>query len=275
MGPAVTVEEVTGGKALARFVELPQAQNGDDPRFAPLVMAWERYRSDERRNPDLEAVDAAWFLARRLGRPVGRIAAYGDGRFGSWWVADDIAVASELVDAARSWLTERGCSAMVAAEGVQVAGHDVPGVTGRPWHPPHLARVLESLGFEGVADHPTWRLPVASVGPELPLSEDVPGEAGSYADPRLVLDGIAAVPDVSDALRTAGLRSAWSLATRARKREWSTAVVVRCSVDPAVAVPALQAAAGRAGYRVVIAPWSPDDAAPPETVHRTYRLRWA
>lgn len=275
MGSAVTVEEVTGGKALARFTELPQALHGDDDRFAPLVMAWERYRLDRRRNPGLESTAAAYLLARRLGRPVGRIAVYEDGRFGSWWLDDDRGVAEALVDAARAWLTEHGCTSMEGPDaGVQVAGHDVAGVTGRPWHPPHLAGLLEELGFEAVADHPTWRLPTTESGPELPPSDDVPGEAGSYADPRLVLDGIAAVPDLAPALRSAGLRSAWSLAKRARAGDWDTAVVVRCTADPAVVVPALQGAAGRAGYTAVIAPWSPDPAAAPEAVHRTFRLRW-
>jgi hypothetical protein len=50
--------------------------------------------------------------------------------------------------------------------------------------------------------------------------------------------------------------------------------VVRCTDDPALAVPALCRAAAGAGYRWVIAPWSPDLDAPPETVHRTYRRTW-
>lgn len=281
------VEEVTGGKGLVRFTELPAALHADEPRFAPLVMAWERYRLDVHRNPFFEAGDGAFFLARRLGRPVGRITAHiaqpgAEGRFGFWWLDEDADVAAALVDAARSWLAEQGCSSMVGPcsftaddeAGVQVAGHDVPGVTGRPWHPPHLARLLEGLGLEPVEDRPTWRLPTTEVGPERPLSGDRPGQAGAYVDARLVLDGIAAVPDVADALRTTGLRGAWSLAKQARAGDWERATVVRCTADPAIAVPALQAAAGKAGYRELIAPWSPDPDAPPETVHRTYRLTW-
>lgn len=283
----MAVEEVTGGKALVRFIELPAALDGEEPGFAPPVMAWERYRLDPRRNPFFEAGDGAYLLARRLGRPVGRVTAHigspgGEGRFGFWWVDDDAGVAAALVGAARAWLTEQGCSSMsgpysfTADEeaGVQVAGHDVPGVTGRPWHPPHLARLLEGAGFEAVEDRPTWRLPTTEHGPSLSPGGDPPGQAGAYGDHRLVLDGIAAVPDVAGALRTTGLRGAWSLAKRAKSAEWETCTVVRCTADPAVAVPALQAAAGRAGYREVIAAWSPDPTAPPEAVHRTYRLRW-
>jgi hypothetical protein len=287
MASVVTVEEVTGGKALVRFTELPQALDGEDPRFAPLVMAWERYRLDPRRNPFFERGDGRFFLARRLGRPAGRITAHlaeqgGEGRFGFWWVDDDRAVAEALLDAAQTWLAEQGCTSMTgplsfSAEeeaGVQVAGHQVAGVTGRPWHPPHLARLLEAHGCEPAADRPTWRLPTLAAGPERAVGHDRPGQAGSYVDDRLVLDGVAAVPDVGEVLRGAGLRSAWTAARRARERRWTTATVVRCDADPAVAVPALQAAAGRAGYEWVIAPWSPDATAEPEAIHRTYRRKW-
>lgn len=287
MGSAVAVEEVTGGKALARFTELPAVLHGDDPRFAWPVMAWERYRLDPRRNPYFETGDAAYFLARRLGRPAGRITAHLDapgrvGRFGFWCVEDDASVASALVAASRAWLTEQGCTSIegptsftpVEDEGVLVAGHDVPGLTGRPWQPPSQAAHLEALGFQPVTDHPTWRLATTEVGPERPRSDEVPGHAGPHADPRLVLAGIAAVPDLSAALRGARLRHAWGLAKRVRAGEWSTATIVRCEDEPAVVVPALLTAAGRAGYESVVAPWSPDPDAPPETVHRTYILRW-
>lgn len=281
------VEEVTGGKALVRFTELPAALHRHDPLFAPLVMAWERYRLDVHRNPFFELGEAAFFLARRLGRPVGRIAAHlaapgAEGAFGFWWLDDDADVAAALIEAARAWLGEQGATSMVgplsftpeAERGVQVAGHDMPGVTGRPWHPPHLAALLGGAGFEAVDDHPTWRLPTTEVGAALPLSEHRPGQAGAYVDPRLVLEGIAAVPDVADALRTTGLRGAWALAKQVRAGDWERCTVVRCTAEPSIAVPALQTAAGRAGYREVIAPWSPDPEAPPETIHRTYRLAW-
>lgn len=283
----MAVEEVTGGKALVRFTELPVVLHGDDPRFAWPVMAWERYRLDPHRNPYFESGDAAYFLARRLGRPVGRITAHidaprGIGRFGFWCVEDDGAVAAALVEAAQAWLADQGCTSMEGPtsftahdeDGVLVAGHDVPGLTGRPWQPASQARLLEELGFETLADHPTWRLATTEPGPERPPSDDLPGHAGRHADRRLVLEGVAAIPDLSAALRGATLRGAWGLAKRARAGHWSTATIVRCDDDPAVAVPAVLTAAGRAGYAAVVSPWSPDPASPPETVHRTYRLTW-
>jgi hypothetical protein len=186
------------------------------------------------------------------------------------------------VTAAQRWLVERGCTSMTGPwsftpddePGVQVAGEQVPGVTGRPWHPPHLAQLLVDRDFVVVDERRTWRLPVSALGPSVAPAGEPPGQAGAYVDRRLVLDDIAAVPDLAEALRTSGLRSAWSIATRARRGDWELATVVRCTGDPAVAVPALQVAAGEAGYHHVIAPWSPDPSAEPEAVHRTLRLSW-
>jgi hypothetical protein len=251
------------------------------------VLAWERYRLDPARNPYFERGDAGYFLARRHGRPAGRIVAHvdepeGSGRFGFWCLVDDRTVAAALVDAARGWLAERGCDAMEGPlsfsapdeEGVLVAGFDVPGTTGRAWHPPSDASQLEALGFDVVRTRSTWRLAAVDAAVERPWVGEVPGHAGRHHDPRLVLEGIAAVPDVSGAMRGANLRGALTLARRVRQRDWDTATVVRVDDDPAIAVPALLTAAARAGYRWVISPWSPDPDAEPETVHATYRWRW-
>lgn len=286
MAPGVSVQEVAGAKELARFIELPHALHGQDPRFAPLVMSWERYRLDPRRNPFFERGDAVYLLARRRGRPVGRITAQvaepgAPGHFGFWWADGDPEVASALLDAAATWLADQGCSSMTGpvsftpAEeaGVQVAGHHVPGVTGRPWHPPQMAELLGANGFVPEQDLPTWRLSagdgVAS-GASEPSGGEAPGQAGSYVDARLVLPGGAAVPDVAEGLRGAGLRSSWALAQRARHRRWSTATVVRVDGDPGGVVPALLAAAGGAGYEWLVAPWTPHRDDPPEAIHRIY-----
>ncbi|MDP1820009.1 MAG: hypothetical protein Q8K58_08990 [Acidimicrobiales bacterium] len=299
----VSVEEVTGGKPLVRFIDLPQSLYGGDPRWAPPVRAWERYRLDARRNPFFDAGEAVYLLARSLGRPAGRITAHvaepgGEGRFGFWATVDEPAVVTPLVDAAQAWLVEQGCTSMTGPwsfepddePGLLVAGYEAAGLTGRPWHPPHLAQCLEAAGLHPVADHPTWRHHLEPVHPSQLVEEvqqercttstssggggGLPGQAGPYVDRRIVLDGIAAVPDIADALRTSGLRSAWGLARRARTADWDTCTVVRCDGDPARLVPSLLDAAAAAGYRTVIAPWSADPAAPPEAVHRTYRRSW-
>jgi hypothetical protein len=285
MGSAV-VEEVAGGKARTRFVELPQALHGEDPRFAPLVLTWERYRIDAHRNPYLDRAEAVLLLVRRAGRPVGRIAAHvpeegaTEGRFGFWCTVEDRRVADALLGAAGTWLAERGCTSMVGPwsfepddePGHLASGFDAPGTTGRPWRPEWEAGLLEASGGQPVTAASTWRLPAEDLGVEPEPGGPTPGQAGPHADPRLVLDAIAAVPDLSDHLRSSGLRGAWSLARRVREGDWDGCTVVRCAGEPARLVPVLLTAAARAGYAWVVAPWSPDPGAPPETTHRTYRF---
>jgi hypothetical protein len=75
---------------------------------------------------------------------------------------------------------------------------------------------------------------------------------------------VAAVPD----LTAAG--SPWAMAKRAKRGGWDGCTVVRCDGDPSLLVPAVQAAAGLAGYQWVVAPWSPDPKAPPETLHARF-----
>lgn len=281
------VEEVAGKPALRRFVELPHALHHDEPAWAPLLLRFERWRLDPHRNPFFERGDAAYFLVRRGGRAVGRVTAHvlsdpagAEGWFGFFAVEDDASTTALLVEAARSWLAEKGCTTMTGPvsftvddeAGVLVDGFSTPGVTGRPWHPPWYAEHLETAGLTCAGERLTWRVATesGSGGPvPSPSGGPVPLQSGPYGDRRLVLDSIAAVPDVAGALRGAGIRSAWSLARRARERDWEGCVVVRLAGDPAELVPGLVAAAGAAGYRWVIAPWSPV-AAPPEAVHRLF-----
>src|SRR4051794_11241887 len=94
---AVQVEEVARGKAFSRFLELPFALHHTDPRWAPPVMAYERWRLDPPRNPFFDEGDAVYLLARRMGKPAGRLTAHvagdgGDGMFGFYATVDDSAV---------------------------------------------------------------------------------------------------------------------------------------------------------------------------------------
>jgi hypothetical protein len=110
---AVTVESADRGKARVRFGEVPHVLHGDDPRWVAPLLAWERYRLDQHRNPYFDDAEVALFLARRAHRPVGRIAAHvaepgAEGRFGFWSVAEDREVAVAHVEAAGEWLESRG-----------------------------------------------------------------------------------------------------------------------------------------------------------------------
>jgi hypothetical protein len=156
-------------------------------------------------------------------------------------------------------------------------GFGVAGTTGRPWHPQWYAAHLEAAGLTRVPDldQRTWRL-IPGIASELgvesgalapvptPRSQGI-ACAGKFGDPRLVLPGIAAVPDLTPARN-----SAMALARRAKRRDWEGCTIVVVEGDPASLVTRLRAAAFAAGYRWIVSPWSPDAAAPPETVHSRF-----
>lgn len=284
-GP-VTVEPVESRSQLRRFAEVPFVLLGSDPRWSAGVRAYEQWRHDARRHPYFDRGDAAFHLARRAGRPVGRIAAHIDGTsahgwFGMFDVPDDAAVTAALVEAAAGWLLEQGATSMVGPVtwspeedfGVLVEGFEHRAATGRAWHPPWYAERLLAAGADPGERRATHHVPTAGWGADVPRPSGgaPPPHAGGYADPALVLDGVAAVPDVSQLLAGASVRSAWRLARRARERPSDTAVCVRCDGDPELLVPRLLAACRARGYQTLLSPWSPDDA-PPDRVHQVFGI---
>lgn len=268
----VEVEEVSRGAGMRRFVELPFFLFRDEPRWAAPLIAAERVRFDRFGNRRLRELEHTELLARYRGVPAGRIALEvdesGTGAVTAYDVGPEPALAEALVAEARSWFRERGVESIRGPE-VLLHGFATPGATGRPWHPDWYFESLRVAGFEISQRRFSWRLPAAGTAtlPADPTTE-APQLAGRFGDPRLLLPGIAAVPDLTEARG-----SARELARRARRGEWSTAVVVLCDGDPSVLVPALQGAAACAGYREILAPWSPDPDVSPETVHVLLRAR--
>lgn len=285
----ITVEPVESKAQLRRFADIPYLLFGDDARWSPGVRAYESWRLDARRHPYFDRGDAAFYLARRGGRPIGRIAAHrpgpraAHGWFGFFDGPDDEAVTAALLSAARAWLTEEGASAMTGPVswrpdeefGVPVHGVEHRGLTGRSWRPAWYAGQLHAAGLDAGEVRHTYRLPTVGTGPDVARAGrlDLPPHAGRYGDPALVLDGIAAVPDVSQMLARASLRSAWRVARRARERALDTAVCVRCDGEPADLVPLLLGAARQAGYEWLVAPWGPHGTEP-ETTHQVFTLAW-
>lgn len=287
----VTVEVVQHRTQMRRFTDIPFLLFRDDDRWRPGVRFFEQWRLDERRHPYFDHGYAAYFLARRQGQPIGRIAAHlprsgaKDGRFGFLDAPDDADVVSALIDAAREWLDEEGATSMqgplswTADEGfgVVVDGADAPGLTGRPWQPRYYADHLEAAGLTGTDVQRTYRLEVGAVAASSPppssTDVDIPPQAGRYADRALVFETIAAVPDVAGIIKSTSVRSAWRAARAIREGDLDTAVCVRCDGDAEVLVPQLAAAARDAGYRWLVAPWAPHGQAP-ETVHQIFACDW-
>src|SRR5690606_16365968 len=113
----VTIEPVRPREMA--FHRLPLRLQGGDPCYVPPLLLEERRQLDPRVNPHFREAEIALWIARRDGRPVGRISAHIDrvalahagdstGFFGHWEVEDDAEVAEALLAAAEAWLRARG-----------------------------------------------------------------------------------------------------------------------------------------------------------------------
>ncbi len=143
--PALHVTEVRDRRTLIQFLEMPRALYAGDPNWvAPLL--FERLNHlDARKNPYFARAEAAFWIAWKDGRAVGRISAQvnhahldrhgdGTGHFGFLEAEDDPEIFAVLLDTAEAWLRERGLTRVLGPyslsindeSGLLVEGFDTP-----------------------------------------------------------------------------------------------------------------------------------------------------
>lgn len=166
-----------GSKDVEDWVLVPKIVHADDATFVIQPDDQERQRITAAHNPYLATIEAAFFVAYRDGRPVGRISAQLDrnlrdaggqviGQFGFPDFVEDQAVADALVARARAWLAERGAPSMrgpfnlsINQEcGCLVAGFDTPPAIMMPHARTWTGAMLERAGLEKARDMFAYRL---------------------------------------------------------------------------------------------------------------------
>jgi len=177
---AVEIRPVRTRSDLNAFIKLPLAIYRNEPRWvAPLLMDVKK-RLNRSQNPFFEHAEAEFFLARRDGRPVGRISAHIDrhlnefqnndwGLWGWFECEDDPEAATALFAAAAGWLRARGRGTMIGPMdyttndecGLLIEGHERPPLILCPWHHPYYQRLAEEeLGLQKAMDLYMWSLHV-------------------------------------------------------------------------------------------------------------------
>jgi len=168
-------------------VRLPWAIYRGDPCWVPPLLGSARKQLDPTRGLFFEHGEMALFLARREGRPVGRIAAtidrlhierYGEaaGFWGYFESIDDPDVAAALFDAAGEYLRGRGMTVMrgpfspnVNGEiGLLVEGFDSMPFLLMPYNPPYYAGLAEGAGFAQHMDLYAFHVTAEQVSPAQP-----------------------------------------------------------------------------------------------------------
>lgn len=180
----VEIVPVTGGtgpagKGMERFIRLAFDLHRDDPQWVPPLLMERRAALSPKGNPYFRHADAAFWIARRQGRDVGRISAQidrlaeaGTGHFGMLAAVDDGTVVTALTETAEDWLRTRGARRVLGPfnlsineeTGLLVDGFDTPPMLMMGHDRPYLGPLLERAGYAKAKDV----LAYITEDPELP-----------------------------------------------------------------------------------------------------------
>jgi hypothetical protein len=178
----LTVEEIPpGGHRLKTFVDFAWQLNKHDPHWVPplkgdllgsrLLGLTGLLRPE---HPYHRTAEVTHFLARRGGKPVGRVAAavnhrFNDfhhlnlGFFGFFEVINDYEVARTLLDRVRDWVAARGMrvlrgpgeysNATYERQGILTEGFQYPPTMEMTHNPSYYAEFVERFGFRKAKDY--------------------------------------------------------------------------------------------------------------------------
>jgi hypothetical protein len=174
---AIDVVPADGLLNFLAYCRLPRQIYKGWKGFAPPLDAERWTLHGAKLNPHFKEVDWQAFLARKNGKPVGRILAQiykphfptpvgaSKAQFGALDAIDDPAVVAALTEAAEKWLRERGAQTIYGPftpsiwgeAGLLVEGFDAAPMVSVPWNPPYLVAALENLGYVKARDLISYR----------------------------------------------------------------------------------------------------------------------
>ncbi|HLG42988.1 MAG TPA: N-acetyltransferase [Planctomycetota bacterium] len=174
---SVEIVPAAGRREMKAFLHLPFSIYPDDPNWVPPLLASERKLLDRRRHPFHRHAEVEYFLARRDGRWVGRIAAIvnrehlkaqndGAGFWGFFESERDPEIGSALFGRAEAFLRSRGLArsrgpmnfSVNETCGLLVDGFDSPPYIMMPHNPPWYAELVEKAGYAKAVDLLAFRL---------------------------------------------------------------------------------------------------------------------
>ncbi|MCR0981084.1 GNAT family N-acetyltransferase [Roseomonas populi] len=167
----VELVPVADRRGIERFIRLPNALMRGDPAWVPPLLLERREALSPAKNPWFRHAEAAFWIAQRDGRDVGRISAQDDrlvpevegGRpahFGLLAAEDDPEVFAALLGTAEGWARGRGRKQLLGPfslsindqTGLLVSGFDTPPMMMMPHDPPYAGAQLEALGYAKARD---------------------------------------------------------------------------------------------------------------------------
>ncbi len=168
---ALTIQAVERPADREAFIRLPWRIYRDDPAWVPPLLMERRAHLNPQKNPFFQHAEARFWLARRDGRPVGRISAqvnhahlarYHDatGQFGMLEAEDRGEVFAALLGTAEAWLRRQGLRRVLGPfnlsineeSGLLVKGFEHPPSLMMGHARPYYATRLEALGYRKAKD---------------------------------------------------------------------------------------------------------------------------
>ena len=156
---------------LTEFIKFPWQVYKDDPNWVPPLVVERKEFFDKKKNPFFKHADVIFYLAKRNGKTVGRIAGIVNykhiethqektGFFGCFECVQDYAVAKLLLDTVREWLKSKGMEIMRGPAnfssneewGFLTEGFDSPPVIMMTYNPPYYLEFMESYGMVKAKD---------------------------------------------------------------------------------------------------------------------------
>jgi hypothetical protein len=178
----IDIRPVAGAADRRAFIDLPWTLYASDPNWIPpLKSEVAGLIGGEKSNPWFEHAEAAFWLAWRDGRPVGRISAQvdrlvlqymgaGTGQWGMFECIDDAGVAAALLRTAEGWLSAHGMTRSLGPfslsiwdePGLLVDGFEFAPTVMMGHHLPYYTGLVEAAGYAGIKDLYTYELPIAA-----------------------------------------------------------------------------------------------------------------
>jgi GNAT superfamily N-acetyltransferase len=194
----VEITPVRSGADRKAFIDLLWEVYAQDPAWVPPLRGDALALIDPAKNPYFGHAEAEFFLARRQGRVVGRIAAHVDqlvlerrpglGLWGMFELPDtETEAAPVLIRKAEDWLRARGMTraqgpmslSVWDEPGLLVAGFESPPCVMMGHHRPRYEGLITDQGYQGVKDLHAWELDISRPFPELVQRIIAAGERNS------------------------------------------------------------------------------------------------
>ncbi|MGL1885649.1 MAG: hypothetical protein OCD76_03965 [Reichenbachiella sp.] len=162
----IDIIQVSSKKELKEFIDFPHDLYNHDPHYVPELFVAQEELFNRKKNPFFEHSEAEYFLAKKSGQVVGRIAAiknnnYLDytnkkiGQFGFFEVIEDYEVAEILLSTAQEWVSKHGLVELTGPYnfstnetcGLLVEGHDMSPTIMMTYNKTYYADFLEKFGL--------------------------------------------------------------------------------------------------------------------------------